>query len=43
MLLEAGFFDVYFLTPDESQKNYFRDRPADLPVPRRTSIASAIR
>lgn len=43
MLLEAGFSDVYFLTPDDSRAKYFRGRPVDLPVPRRSSIASAIR
>jgi methyltransferase (TIGR00027 family) len=43
MLLQTGFSEVYFLTPDESREKYFRGRPADLPVPRRTAIASAIR
>jgi methyltransferase (TIGR00027 family) len=43
MLLETGFSEVYFLTPDEARKKYFADGREGLPVPRRTSIASAIR
>jgi methyltransferase (TIGR00027 family) len=43
MLLETGFSEVYFLTPDESRRRYFADGRTDIPVPRRTSIASALR
>jgi methyltransferase (TIGR00027 family) len=43
MLIETGFSEVYFLTPDASRQRYFADRRSDIPVPRRTSIASAIR
>jgi methyltransferase (TIGR00027 family) len=42
-LAEFGFEDIYFLTPDKSQREYFADRTDGLPIPRRTSIASAIR
>lgn len=43
MLLETGFSEVYFLTPDEMRRKYFGDGRRDIPVPRRTSIAGAIR
>ncbi|MGH8100974.1 MAG: class I SAM-dependent methyltransferase [Chthoniobacterales bacterium] len=43
MLSETGFPEVYFLTPDASRQKYFADHRTDIPVPRRTSIASAIR
>jgi methyltransferase (TIGR00027 family) len=43
MLLETGFSEIYFLTPDASRQRYFADHRTDIPVPRRTSIASAIR
>ena len=37
----AGFGRVEFLAPEEAEARYFRPRPPDLPVPRRTSILSA--
>lgn len=43
ILRDVGFTDVYFLTPAESQRLYMDGRPADLPVPKRTSIGSATR
>ena len=39
----AGFSAVTFLTPAEAEARYFRDRPADLPVPARANIVSAVR
>jgi methyltransferase (TIGR00027 family) len=39
----AGFSAVEFLAPSEAEARYFRDRPPDLPVPKRTSIVSAMR
>lgn len=42
-LRDAGFADVVFLTPAEAEARYFRERPADLPVPRRTNVVSAVR
>jgi methyltransferase (TIGR00027 family) len=41
-LLGIGFFTLYFLTPAEAEERYFRQRPADLPIPRRTNILSAV-
>jgi len=38
----AGFSKVEFLSPAEAEERYFRQRPKDLPIPHRTSIASAI-
>jgi len=38
----AGFSEVEFLSPGEAEERYFRQRPKDLPAPRRTPIASAI-
>jgi methyltransferase (TIGR00027 family) len=37
----AGFTKVEFLTPAEAEARYFQQRPADLPVPKRTNILSA--
>lgn len=42
-LRALGFDTVEFLTPDEASARYLKDRPADLPTPRRTTIASARR
>ena len=38
----AGFSKVEFLTPTEAEARYFGQRPADLPVPKRTNILSAV-
>lgn len=43
ILRDVGFTDVYFLTPAESGRLYMDCRSGDLPVPKRTSIASATR
>jgi methyltransferase (TIGR00027 family) len=37
----AGFANVAFLSPIEAEARYFRQRPADLPVPKRTNIVCA--
>ncbi len=42
-LRAAGFSQVGFLSPTEAEARYFRQRPADLPVPKSTAIAWAIR
>jgi len=42
-LLSAGFRTVNFLRPEEAEAQYFRGRPRDIPAPRGTRIASAIR
>jgi len=42
-LLAAGFSSVEFLTPETANSRYFQQRPADLPLPQRTSIACALR
>jgi O-methyltransferase involved in polyketide biosynthesis len=42
-LLGAGFTQAGLLAADEAQERYFRGRPADLPVPTRTSLAWARR
>jgi len=39
----AGFPKVEFLSPAEAAARYFRDRPHDLSVPRRTNIVFAVR
>jgi methyltransferase (TIGR00027 family) len=39
----AGFSTIYYLTPSEAESLYYRNRSDGLPVPKRTSIASAIR
>ena len=39
----AGFSTVEFLSPAEAEARYFRPRPRDLPVPRRTNIVYAVR
>jgi methyltransferase (TIGR00027 family) len=41
-LSNMGFSTVYFLTADDARARYFRGRTDRLPVPRRTSIVSAI-
>ena len=38
----AGFSKVEFLSPAEAEARYFRQRPADLPVPKRTNVLSAM-
>lgn len=42
-LLAAGFSSVEFLTPEIANSRYFQQRQADLPLPKRASIASALR
>lgn len=39
----GGFSRVEFLSPAEAEARYFRQRPADLPVPKRTNILCAVR
>jgi len=39
----SGFSKVEFLSPAEAEARYFRQRPADLPVPKRTNIVCAVR
>ncbi|HVO84678.1 MAG TPA: class I SAM-dependent methyltransferase [Syntrophobacteria bacterium] len=41
-LRSAGFSRVEFLSPAEAEARYFRQRPADLPVPKRTNILTAV-
>jgi len=41
-LCGAGFSKVEFLTPDEVEKRYFRQRPKDLPVPKQINILCAV-
>jgi methyltransferase (TIGR00027 family) len=42
-LVSAGFSKVEFLLPEMAGTRYFKPRPADLPMPRQTNIASGIR
>jgi len=42
LLLSSGFTTVEFLLPDIAAARYFRDRPRDLPLPKRKNIVSAI-
>jgi len=42
-LRDAGFATVEFLTPERAQAEYFAGREDRLPVPRRTSLVSAVR
>jgi methyltransferase (TIGR00027 family) len=42
MLRGAGFVDVEFLSAAEAEERYFRQRPADLPVPKRTNLVCAL-
>ena len=42
-LLAAGFSSVEFLTPAIANSRYFQQRQSDLPLPKRTDIASALR
>jgi methyltransferase (TIGR00027 family) len=39
----GGFSKVEFLSPAEAAARYFRQRPGDLPVPKRTNIVCAVR
>jgi methyltransferase (TIGR00027 family) len=39
----TGFSTVEFLSPSEAEARYFRQRPKDLPIPKRTNIVCAIR
>jgi methyltransferase (TIGR00027 family) len=41
-LIDAGFSKVKVLSPAEAYEQYFRQRPGDLPVPRRTNILCAV-
>jgi hypothetical protein len=41
MLRGAGFASVAFLSPAEAEARYFRQRPEDLPVPKRTTVVCA--
>lgn len=43
LLHACGFSAIEFLEPDLAASRYYSNRPADLPVPTRTSIVSAIR
>jgi methyltransferase (TIGR00027 family) len=38
----VGFSNVEFLSPEEAEARYFRQRPQDLPVPARTNIVCAV-
>ena len=40
-LREAGFKTIMFLSQEEAEERYFRMRPADLHIPRRSAIACA--
>ncbi|MCX7176946.1 MAG: class I SAM-dependent methyltransferase [Proteobacteria bacterium] len=42
-LTGAGFTKLEFLSPEDADTKYYKHRPTDLPVPRRTGIVSAIR
>jgi len=42
-LLAAGFSSVEFLTPEIANSRYFQQRQSDLPLPKRTGIAAALR
>jgi methyltransferase (TIGR00027 family) len=41
-LHDTGFSKVDFLTPAEAEGQYFRQRPADLPIPMQANILSAV-
>lgn len=41
-LRRAGFSHVDLLAPVEAEARYFRQRPDDLPVPKRTNLACAV-
>jgi methyltransferase (TIGR00027 family) len=41
-LHDVGFSKVEFLSPAEAEAQYFRQRPRDLPVPKRTNIVCAV-
>jgi O-methyltransferase involved in polyketide biosynthesis len=38
----AGFANVELLSPAEAEARYFRQRPEDLPVPKRPNVAWAV-
>jgi methyltransferase, putative, TIGR00027 family len=40
-LREAGFKTIAFLSAEEAEERYFRQRPADLHIPKRSAIAYA--
>jgi len=42
-LLGAGFSKVEFLSPAEAETRYFRQRPKDLPVPKKINILCAVK
>ena len=42
-LRSVGFSTVEFLSPAEAEARYFRERPADLPAPKRVNIVCAVR
>jgi methyltransferase (TIGR00027 family) len=42
-LRAAGFGDVAFLSAEDAEGRYFRQRPADLPPPQRTNLVCAVR
>jgi hypothetical protein len=39
----AGFSHVAFLSPQDAEARYYANRPRDIPPPRGTTIAAAIR
>jgi O-methyltransferase involved in polyketide biosynthesis len=41
-LRRAGFSSVEFLSPRDAEERYFRDRPQDLPILKRTNLVCAI-
>ncbi|MFH1060603.1 MAG: class I SAM-dependent methyltransferase [Pseudomonadota bacterium] len=41
LLQASGFRELEFLTPAQSRRRYFDQRPADLPAPPRTAIVAA--
>jgi methyltransferase (TIGR00027 family) len=38
----AGFSKVGFLSPAEAEAHYFRERPKDFPIPKRTNVLYAV-
>lgn len=42
-LIDAGFAEVEFLSPEQARARYFERRPPDLPPPRKCSIVCAVR
>ena len=41
-LMDSGFSEVLFLTPEEAEVRYYRDRQDNLPPPKRVTIARAL-